>query len=115
MFILLRSMPSVIYVVQFKACYLEMGKSASTSQPSVKKGKASGPRKLIRETQSEDEDDNMDNSPSTADTDPSRPWYADFKNYIDTLEMKPPPGMSIVQWWGISILHLISNSSVPHC
>lgn len=91
-----------------------MGKSTLISQPLVKKAKASGLQKLICETQSEDEDEDMDNSPSTADADLSRPWYADFKNYIDTLEMKPPPGMSIVQWWGISILYIISNSSVPH-
>ena len=81
-----------------------MGKSASIPCPSVKKGKASGLRKLIHENQSSDEDESMDNSGMKANIDPSRPWYADFKNYIDMSEAKPPPGMSTVQWWGVSIL-----------
>jgi hypothetical protein len=81
-----------------------MGNLASALCPSAKKGKASGLRKLIRETQSSDEDDDM--AASTADTDPSRPWHADFKKYIDTSEAKPPAGMSVVQWWGVSILSL---------
>jgi hypothetical protein len=78
---------------------------ASTSQPSVKKGKASGLRKLIRETQSSDEDEDLRNSALAADPDPSKAWRADFKNYIDTLEAKPPPGMTTIQWWGVSTLH----------
>jgi hypothetical protein len=79
---------------------------ASTSQPSVKKGKASGLRKLICETQSSDEDEDLGNSALATDADPSRPWLADFKNYIGTLEAKPPPGMTTIQWWGVSTLHL---------
>ena len=98
--------------MQFKTRYLEIGESVSTSRPSEKKGKASGLRKLIRETQSSDEDDTMNNS-AAANSDPSRPWYADFKNYIDTLEAKPLPGMSTIQWWGVSILlHYIYSLSL---
>jgi hypothetical protein len=73
-----------------------MGKSVSVPQPSVKKGKASGLRKLIRETQSSDEDE--DSSPlAAAATDPTRPWRADFMNYLNTAEAKLPPGMIIIQ------------------
>jgi hypothetical protein len=84
-----------------------MGKSVSTFCPSEKKGEASSLRKLIHEAQSSDDDNSMDDSTTTANTDPFRPWYADFKNYIDTLEVKPPPGMSTVQWWSVSIFHYV--------
>ena len=89
--------------MQFKARYLEIGKLTPTSQQSAKKGKASGLRKLIRETQSSDDDEDFGNSASITDADPFRPWHADFKNYVDTLEAKPPAGMTTVQWWGVSI------------
>ena len=57
----------------------------------------------ICETQSSDNDEDFGNSALTTDADPSRLWRADFKNYIDTLEAKPPAGMTTVQWWGVSI------------
>ncbi|KAG2108121.1 hypothetical protein BD769DRAFT_1675381 [Suillus cothurnatus] len=68
----------------FEACYCELGQAASTSQPSLaKKGKASGLKKFIHETQSSEEDD--DDETVVTHTDPSRPWYASFKNYIDAI------------------------------
>jgi hypothetical protein len=81
-----------------------MGKSVSTLQPSIKKGKASGLRKLIRETQSSDKDE--DSGPFTAAvaTDPTRPWRVDFMNYLNTTEVKLPPEMTIIQWWGVCII-----------
>jgi hypothetical protein len=78
-----------------------LGQAASTSQPSLaKKGKASGLKKFICKTQSSKEDD--DDETVVTHTDPSRPWYASFKNYIDAVETKPPLGMSAIQWWGVS-------------
>jgi hypothetical protein len=59
--------------MQFKARYLEMGKLTPTSQQSAKKGKASGLRKLICETQSLDDDEDFGDL-ATTDADPSRPW-----------------------------------------
>ncbi|KAG2111385.1 hypothetical protein BD769DRAFT_1674378 [Suillus cothurnatus] len=80
----------------FKACYHELGQAASMSQPSLaKKGKASGLKMFIRETQSSEEDDN--DKTVVTHTDPSRSWYASFKNYIDAIETKPPPEMSAIQ------------------
>jgi hypothetical protein len=71
------------------------------SQPLlVKKGKTSGLKKLIRKAQSSDEDD--DDETVVTHTDPSRPWYASFKDYVDAVETKPPAGISIIQWWGVS-------------
>lgn len=69
-----------------------------------------GIRNLICETQSSDKGDSMDKSAMMASTDPSRPWYADLKNYIDTLEAKSPLGMSTVQWWGLSIIFNLNSS-----
>jgi hypothetical protein len=83
-------------MMQFKVCYLEMGKLTLTLQQSAKKGKASRLRKLILETQSLDDDEDFGNSALTTDADPFRPWCADFKNYVDTLEAKPPAGMTTV-------------------
>jgi len=74
-----------------------MGRSASAPQIHVKKGKASGLKKLIRETQSSDEDDDMgDFTAPTVQPDSAKPWRADFMNYIDTLEAKLPPGMTTI-------------------
>jgi hypothetical protein len=71
------------------------------SQPLlVKKGKSSSLKKLIHEAQSSDEDD--DDKTVISHMDPSRPWYAVFKNYVDAVETKPLLGMSIIQWWGVS-------------
>ncbi|KAG1823967.1 uncharacterized protein BJ212DRAFT_1476821 [Suillus subaureus] len=84
----------------FEARYLELGQAASMSQPSlVKKGKASRFKKLICKVQSSDEDDNDETV--VTHMDPSRPWYAVFKSYVDAVEMKPLLGMSIIKWWGI--------------
>jgi len=80
-----------------------MGRFASVPQTHVKKGKASTLKKLIRETQSSDEDEDMGDFTPTALPDSAKPWRADFLNYIDTLEAKLPPGMSIIQWWGVCI------------
>jgi hypothetical protein len=99
---------------QFKTRYLEMQTSASAPQPCEKKGKASGLKKLIRETQSSDEDEEMCNSTSTADMDPARRWRSDFLNYLNTSDGKLPPGMSTIQWWGVCIyfigLFLLTNT-----
>jgi hypothetical protein len=91
-----------------------MGKSVSAPQPSVKKGKASGLRKLIRQTQSSDEGDDGSPSPTAATADPIRPWRADFMNYLNTVEAKPQPGMSIIQWWGVRI-NIIFRFLITYC
>jgi len=43
-----------------------------------------GLKNLIRDVQSDDEDDVSD-VPAAADLDPSKPWSTDFKMYINTL------------------------------
>ena len=57
---------------------------------------------MIRDVQSDDEDDILDVPTSAANLDPSKPWSTDFKWYMDTLEATLPPGMSTIQWWGVS-------------
>ena len=87
-------------IQKFEACYLEMGGLAMMPQICLKKGKASGLKKLIHQTQSSDEDEDMrDSTPALPDS--AKSWRADFMNYIDTVEAKLPPGMSTIQWWGV--------------
>jgi hypothetical protein len=39
-----------------------------------------------------------------ANVDSSKPWMAEFRNYLDTLEATLPSGMSTIQWWGVCII-----------
>lgn len=80
-----------------------MGKSATAVQLPIKKSKVHGLKKLIHETESSDEDEDLGFGTSAADVDPSRPWYADFRLYLDTVEAKLPSGTSMVKWWGVRI------------
>jgi hypothetical protein len=78
------------------------------SLQSIKRGKASGLRKLICETQSSDSEDDDTTTPvSPTNTDPHRPWLGDFRAYIDASETKILQGMSTIQWWGVSIFLII--------
>jgi hypothetical protein len=61
---------------------------------------------LLREL-SDDEDDGP--MASTAPTDPQRPWIADFELYLDIQDHLN--GMSIVQWWGVSLFFLSTHST----
>jgi hypothetical protein len=69
---------------EFEARYNEMGQSATTPQArEVKKGKASGLKKLIRETQSSDSDEDIAHFTPAAPPDLAKPWRADFMKFID--------------------------------
>ena len=76
-----------------------MNRKTSTSVPVIKKGKVSGLKKLIREVESDDEDEVP--IPVTH-ADMSKPWMTEFTCYIETLEAALVSGMSIIQWWGVS-------------
>ena len=69
-----------------------MNKEPNQPAPPKKKSKMS---KLLREIS----DDESIPTPS-APTDPTRPWYKDFRRYLDT-EDELPEDMTIVQWWGV--------------
>jgi hypothetical protein len=79
-----------------------MGTSSQPQQLPVKKGKISGLKKLIRETESDDEDDDLIHHGQATTSDPSKPWWPDFNYYVETSEAKLPAGMSTIQWWGVS-------------
>jgi hypothetical protein len=64
----------------------------------LKKGKASGVRKLIHKTQSPNKDKDSGPLAAAAATDLTRPWRAGFTNYLNTTEAKPPLRMTIIQW-----------------
>src|ERR1700732_1728304 len=99
---------------EYKAHYNKMGKSATAPQVHIKKGKASGLKKLMHETQSSDSDEDISHPAPTALPDSAKPWRAGFMNYIDTLEAKPPPGMSTIQWWGVCTYLFSYVSLVTH-
>ena len=96
---------------KFETRYLEISRSTSTPQSQIKKGKASGLKNLIRQTQSSDEDEEINDSLPTSPPDLTKPWRTDFMNYVDTLEAKIPPGMSTIQWWGVRT-HLYSHNFI---
>ena len=94
--------------LKFKARYFELNQSMSSSsllQPTSKKSKAGGLKKLIRQVQSDSEDDMPPNAATASAGDPLRPWRAEFLSYIETLEAALPAGMSTIQWWGVSIVY----------
>ena len=70
-----------------------MNKDSDKPAPLKKKSKMA---KLLREIS----DDESIPIPSTP-TDPVRPWYKDFRRYLDT-EDALGEDMTIVQWWGVS-------------
>jgi hypothetical protein len=80
-----------------------MGKSATAVQLPIKKGKVHSLKKLIRETKSSDEDEDLDFGTLAANVNSSRPWYTDFRLYLDTVEAKLPSRTSMVKWWGVCI------------
>jgi hypothetical protein len=97
--------------LQFKARYFEMNQTtSSSSQPASKRSKAGGLKKLIREVLSDSEYD-LSTNPATsmAIGDPLRPWRAEFLSYLETIEAALPPGMSTIQWWGVSIAYAALN------
>jgi hypothetical protein len=84
---------------------------SSSSQPTAKKSKAGGLKRLIREVLSDSDDDPTPNAATTmAVGDPSRPWRAEFSSYLKTIEAAPPAGMSTIRWWGVSTGHPILQS-----
>jgi hypothetical protein len=78
-----------------------MNHEPSTSVPAAKKGKVSGLKKLIREVESDDEDET---SVPIVHTDVAKPWMTEFTRYLETLEAALASGMSMIQWWGVSRL-----------
>ena len=78
-----------------------MNHETLTSVPAVKKGKVSGLKKLIREVESDDEDETL---VPVMHTDASKPWMTEFTCYLETLEAALASGMSMIQWWGVSRL-----------
>jgi hypothetical protein len=95
---------------KFKARYAEMyGNSASA--PS-KKGKSVGRfNKLLRELRTDSDSDDTDRndtpSASAASLEPKEPWSKEYNMYINTID-EIPEGMTITQWWGVSLTYYFS-------
>lgn len=65
--------------------------------------KASGKSTLLRDLSSDDEDDNSDNDIDNPNSDPKKPWLAEFHRYLNSTDYVED-GMSIIQWWGVSAI-----------
>jgi hypothetical protein len=93
--------------LKFKARYFELNQSMSLllSQPTSKKSKAGGLKKLIQQVQSDSEDDMLPNAATASAGDPLQPWRAECLSYLKTLEAALPAGMSTIQWWGVSMVN----------
>jgi hypothetical protein len=90
----------------FKQRYDELNQSLVLLQPTTTKSKVGGLKKLIREVQSDSEDDSVVLEPGAMSVgDPSKPWRAEFTSYIETIEAAPSAGMTTIQWWGVSHFH----------
>jgi hypothetical protein len=98
-----------------------MNHETLTSVPAVKKGKVSGLKKLIREVESDDEDETP---VLVVHTDASKPWMTEFTRYLETLEAALASGMckEHYQIWhtlgkGIETLRAILNEEnrYSHC
>jgi hypothetical protein len=68
--------------------------------PAVKRQKING---LLRDDDSDDDsDDEIDiSTPSSA------PWMIELNRYLNTNDIMPP-GMTVVEWWGVRDPYLIS-------
>jgi hypothetical protein len=89
-----------------------MNHKTSTSVPVVKKGKVNGLKRLIREVESDDEDDNI--TVPVAHSDMSKPWMTEFTRYLETLEATLAGGMSQIHWWGVSRLMIFSSRHISN-
>lgn len=86
--------------IKFKERYLLLSGN-SDAQESIKSKKSKkGLRALLREL-SDDEDNTTDTGPDIPE-DPDRPWFRDFRAYMDAVE-QVPDGWSAVKWWGVSL------------
>jgi len=87
---------------QFKERYEVM--YGSGPKPTVKRNKNTGVMSLLREL-SDDEDEDSTMTPSSSG-DSDKPWWREFRGYLDTIH-EVPEGMTSVKWWGVSPLHLL--------
>lgn len=95
---------------QFRERWLEMKATVATSSGSLKKGKASTLKKVIRHVLSDDEDnDTTSAAPAVGGGFNEQGWLNDFNAYWNTIEAALPAGMSTITWWGVCISHSSSN------
>lgn len=100
---------TVIVLIQFLNRYkaLNNGDSSSTAGPTPPSRKHGRISRLVRrnlDTDSEDED-----AINEGNIDLSKPWAAEFEQYINTHE-SVREGMSVVHWWGVSTALVIPKS-----
>lgn len=83
---------------KFKECYeqLQTADTLSSKSSTTRVSEQQKTHGLLRLTDSDESDDAVDNALLP-------PWMIEFKRYIDTNDIIPP-GMTVVEWWGVCIL-----------
>jgi hypothetical protein len=88
--------------LKFEARYSELNKNISSPPLTTSKSKVRGLKKLIRQVQSDSEDEEEEDIGGRESTaDPLKPWRVEFLGYIETIEAALPAGMSTIRWWGV--------------
>ena len=63
----------------------------------------------LHPTSAQDSDYDMSDDDDSAGNQ-TKPWLAEYQHYINTHDVVPE-GMSLVEWWGVSLKSSIPNSS----
>jgi hypothetical protein len=66
-----------------------------------------GLKRLIREVLSDSDDDTPAILVRSSNADPSKPWRAEFRSYLEMVEACLPAGMTTIQWWGVHTFQII--------
>ena len=93
------NLQSSLTLSKFKERYEQLQATDALSSKSstthvAKRQKTHG---LLCDTDSDESDDDVDDTLLPL-------WMIEFKRYIDTNDIIPP-GMMVVEWWGVHILH----------
>ena len=75
--------------------------------PSMQSKWGKGLHALLHKLSNDEEDTTVDTGSKSVPDDPQRPWLHDFHIYMDVIK-QVPEGCTAIQWWGVSIVFLIS-------
>jgi hypothetical protein len=96
----MRLFPFFSYLIcasQFKEQYLSLNKGSTTTQ-SVQLKTNKKLNILLRELSDDKESTEVGTG---MPEDPKRPWFTEFRKYLDVVE-QVPDGCSAIAWWGVS-------------
>ena len=74
-----------------------------SSQPCRKTSQSHMRLKAVLRDLSSDEESDYEDNMEESNTDPKKPWLAEFHRYLNSSDYIDED-MSIVQWWGVSLI-----------